>query len=109
MRLTITTALLACAGTAWLFAAAPAEAQQSGVSNRTTTRIVTTARPRARITVRRERSYLDPGPEVQPYSQHYTDYVFLNRRPMDVLGPGQNLDRQPLNAPWELGAGWRIP
>ncbi len=108
MRL-ITTALLACAGVAWLFAAAPAEAQQSGVSKRTTTRVVTTTtRPRARITVR-QRSYLDPGPQVPPNSQHYNDYVFLNRRPMDILGPGQTLDRQPLNAPWELGSGWRIP
>ena len=108
MRFKITVAALACAGFAWLLAAPPAEAQQSGLTNRTT-RVVTVARPRTRITVRRERSYLDPGREVIPYSQPYTDYVFLNRRPMDVLGPGQNLDRQPLTAPWELGGSWRIP
>ena len=107
MRLTITTALLACAGAGWLLTAPPAEAQ-SGVSNRTTTRVVTTTRPRARVTVQ-QRSYLDPGPQVPPYSRTDTDYVFLNRRPMDILGPGQTLDRRPLHAPWELGAGWRIP
>ena len=108
MRLTISTALLACAGAAWMLAAVPAEAQQSGVK-RTPSRYITYDRPRTRITVRRERSYLDPGPQVMPYSQHYTDYVFLNRRPLDTLGPGQNGDRQPINAPWELGSSWRIP
>jgi hypothetical protein len=110
MRLTFTTALLACAGAAWLFTAAPAEAQQSGASRRTTPpRYITYERPRTRVTVQRGRSYLDPGTEVMPYSQHYTDYVFLNRRPIDVLGPGQTTDRQPFPYAWELGGNWRIP
>ena len=109
MRLTISTALLACAGAAWLLTAVPAEAQQSGVSNRATSRYITYGRPRTRVTVRRERSYLDPGPEVMPYSQHYTDYVFLNRRPLDILGPGQTNDRQPFPYSWEPGGSWRIP
>jgi len=109
MRLTITTALLTCAGAAWLFTAAPAEAQQRGVSNRPTPRYITYERPRTRVTVQRGRSYLDPGTEVMPYSQHYTDYLFLNQRPLAVLGPGQTNDRQPFSYPWELGGGWRIP
>lgn len=33
-------------------------------------------RTRTRITVRRARSYLDPGTEVLPRSQNYTDYAF---------------------------------
>jgi hypothetical protein len=32
-------------------------------------------RPPTRITVRRARSYLDPGTEVLPMSQSYTDYA----------------------------------
>ena len=34
-----------------------------------------TDRRPARITVRRQRSYLDPGTEVQPMTRHYTDYA----------------------------------
>lgn len=104
MRLMTTTALLAAAGLAWLLTAPPAHAQ-SGVSNRTTASPA--ARTRPSVTVRR-RSYLDPGREVQPYSQHYTDYVFLNRRPLDTLGPGQSTTGHPLHAPWELGGNWRL-
>lgn len=33
-------------------------------------------RSRTRITVRRARSYLDPGTEVLPRSRSYTDYAF---------------------------------
>ena len=32
-------------------------------------------RARTRITVRRERSFLDPGPEIEPGSRSYTDYA----------------------------------
>ena len=35
-----------------------------------------TTRTRTRITVRRQRSYLDPGTEVYPGSMSYTDYAF---------------------------------
>jgi hypothetical protein len=39
-------------------------------------------RARTRITVRRERSFLDPGPEINPGSRSYTDYAIPpNTRP----------------------------
>ena len=47
---------------------------------RTTRRTVTSGRAPARITVVRERSFLDPGTEVLPFSRSYTDYV---RSPLD--------------------------
>jgi hypothetical protein len=34
-----------------------------------------TTRARTHITVRRERSFLDPGPEIIPGSRSYTDYA----------------------------------
>lgn len=43
--------------------------------------------PRARITVRRPRSFLDPGTEVLPYSQSYTNYALPpGYRPAQVIG-----------------------
>lgn len=48
-----------------------------------------------RITVR-PRSFLDPGNNVEPYSQHYTDYSFtLDRRGTDYL-----YDRNDSNSSW---------
>lgn len=60
-------------------------------------------RTRTRIIVQR-RSYLDGGTEVLPGQRKFTDYVnppFY--RPTDILGPGRNYDRQPLNPIWESG------
>jgi hypothetical protein len=107
MRLIVPAFLLAAAGALWFCTAEPAQAQ-SGVSNRPS-RVITYGRPRTRVTVQRQRSYLDPGPQLQPFSQSYTDYVFLNRRPTDALGPGQGNDRQPFPYSWEPGGNWRIP
>ena len=106
MRPIVSAALLAAAGAFWLCAAAEPAQAQSGVKNRPS-RVITYGRPRTRVTVQRQRSYLDPGREVQPYSQTYTDYVFLNRRPLDILGPGQSNDRQPFPYSWEPGGSWR--
>jgi hypothetical protein len=63
-------------------------------------------RTRTRIIVQR-RSYLDGGTEVLPGQRKYSDYAIPPfYSPIDnALGPGRNYDRQPLNAPWELG-GW---
>ena len=63
-------------------------------------------RTRTRIIVQR-RSYLDGGTEVMPGERKFTDYAIPPfYSPIgDALGPGRNYDRQPLNAPWELG-GW---
>lgn len=45
------------------------------------------SRPRARITVRRARTFLDPGTEVLPLSQPYTDYALpLGYHPIQVVG-----------------------
>jgi hypothetical protein len=63
-------------------------------------------RTRTRIIVQK-RSYLDAGTEVMPGERKFTDYATPPYySPVDnALGPGRNYDRQPLNAPWELG-GW---
>jgi hypothetical protein len=63
-------------------------------------------RTRTRIIVQK-RSYLDGGTEVLPGQRKFSDYALPPYySPIDnALGPGRNYDRQPLNAPWELG-GW---
>ena len=55
------------------------------------------------------RSYLDGGTEVLPGQRKFTDYAIPPYwSPIDVLGPGKNYDRQPLNPRWEQGwtRGW---
>lgn len=60
-------------------------------------------RTRTRIIVT-PRSYLDGGTEVLPGQRKFT---FQDAQPfwspVDVLGPGRNYDRQPLNPRWESG------
>jgi hypothetical protein len=76
MRLTTLVAFAAAAGlTAALFAASPAEAQSKRRVARAYDPVeVYNGRPSARVTVRR-RSFLDPGREPLPNSQHYRDYA----------------------------------
>ena len=65
-------------------------------------------RTRTKIIVTR-RSYLDGGTEVLPGRRKFTDYAIPPYwSPIDVLGPGRNYDRQPLNPRWEQGwtRGW---
>lgn len=65
-------------------------------------------RTRTRVIAQR-RSYLDAGTEVTPGQRKYTDYVtgpFSS--PIDILGPGKNYDRMPLNPRWELGGAPRV-
>jgi hypothetical protein len=58
-------------------------------------------RRRTRIIVQR-RSYLDAGTEVLPGQRKFTDYAIPPYySAYDVLGPGRNFDRQPLNPRWE--------
>jgi hypothetical protein len=60
-------------------------------------------RTRTKIIVTR-RSYLDGGTEVLPGQRKFTDYAIPPYwSPIDVLGPGKNYDRQPLNPRWEQG------
>src|SRR5687768_9418077 len=69
-----------------------------GEDGRTRTRIIVTPR-----------SYLDGGTEVLPGQRKFT---FQDAQPywspIDILGPGKNYDRQPLNPRWEQGwtRGW---
>ena len=69
---------------------------------RTTTVRTGRAGQRARITVRRARSYLDPGTEVLPRSQSSLDYAFppgwYATRIWDTTGAF----RSPLAQPFEL-------
>ena len=56
--------------------------------------------PRARFTVRRERSFLDPGTEVEPMSRSYTDYAI----PPTSGGIGLSVVSGPT-----MPAGWQNP
>ena len=56
--------------------------------------------PRARFTVRRERSFLDPGTEVESTSRSYTDYV---------IPPDQRLDWAQCRVRPPTPAGWQNP
>jgi hypothetical protein len=58
-------------------------------------------RTRTRLIVQR-RSYLDAGTEVLPGQRKFSDYANPPYySPINVLGPGRNYDRQPLNPSWE--------
>jgi hypothetical protein len=60
-------------------------------------------RTRTKI-ILQKRSYLDGGTEVLPGQRKYTDYAIPPYySPLDILGPGRNFDRQPLNARYESG------
>jgi len=72
-----TLAALAATSAIVLALTGPADAQQRSGYRAQTERITIideNGRARTRITVR-PRSFLDPGNNVEPYSQHYTDYA----------------------------------
>jgi hypothetical protein len=75
MRL-MTVVALSAVSLAALSALTPAAAQAPRRSDRETITVIDQYGHRTtRIRVR-PRSFLDPGNEVLPYSQHYTDYAF---------------------------------
>ena len=90
-------------------AAAPAEAQQQRkryARSPDSTVIVTrdeSGRTRTRVVVS-PRSYLDGGTEVLPGQRKFN---MLDAQPywspIDILGPGKNYDRQPLQPAWDSG------
>jgi hypothetical protein len=108
MRLGTLTALAAAA--AVVLAAWPADAQtrkrtrsnfesyQDYKAKRANARIA--GRPSARITVRRARSFLDPGTEVEEMSRSYTDYAI----PPTGGGIGLSVVSGPVTP-----AGWQNP
>jgi hypothetical protein len=63
-----------------------------------------TGRTRTRLIVT-PRSYLDGGTEVLPGQRKFTDYAIppFHSAIGDVLGPGRDFDRQPLNSRIESG------
>jgi hypothetical protein len=106
MRWSISAAVIAT-GLGFVLASPPAEAakkRQAAVERITV--IDETGRARTRITVQR-RSFLDPGREVLPNSQHYADYAVspsytIYPRSFDhTVSPG-NWDRKPLPGPLDL-------
>src|SRR5262245_51535687 len=103
MRLT----LCCAAGIAALFAATamlapPAEAASKKRVVTTSTKVAVVGRPRARITVR-PRSFLDPGTEVLPGSQPFTNYAFpVGHSPISVLDNTAFGNRGPLPGPFTL-------
>jgi hypothetical protein len=72
MRWTTLTAIAVAAG--FVLASWPADAQTRR-RVRQDLESYQVKRPPTRITVRRARSYLDPGTEVLPMSRSYTDYA----------------------------------
>ena len=97
MRL-MTVAVLSAASFVALSAITPASAQAPGRYGRDTESITVIdqyGHRTTRITVR-PRSFLDPGNNVQPYSQHYTDYAF----PLDHRGTEYLYDRNDFNSSW---------
>ena len=95
MRL-MTVAVLSAASLLALSALTPAAAQAPRRSNTESITVIDQYGHRTtRITVR-PRSFLDPGNNVEPYSQHYTDYAL----PPDSY-PGEFLyDRTDWRSSW---------
>lgn len=93
------------AGFGLLLASAPADAAPKKRGVRTAeaypgARYNRAERPRVRITVRRPRTFLDPGTEVLPYSQRYTDYALpLGHYPVQAAG-GAATPAGPQNPSW---------
>jgi hypothetical protein len=60
-------------------------------------------RVRPRVTVR-QRSYLDPGPEVSPGEYKYREYAEpYGYSAIDTILPvGQGWNRRPFNDPWDV-------
>jgi hypothetical protein len=107
MRLKVLFALLTAAGVVWAAWPTDADAQ---TRRRGATRVVEDypgARPRVvrtrtRVTVRRERSFLDPGTTVQPRSYGYTDYALpINSGPDSAYDPSGSR-RSPLPNNFDL-------
>lgn len=114
MRTTGLTAVLAAlAVVAWALPAEAAPRKQTSAQRAAGQGTVFVSRDengrtRTRIIVTR-RSYLDGGTEVLPGQRKFTDYAIPPYwSPLDILGPGRNYDRQPLNPIWDYGwnRGW---
>jgi len=109
MRLTTTAALAATAiGGLLVLSGAPADAaskqrQAEGFVFSSQNQRVVKQRPRSRITVRRERSFLDPGPELLPGEYKYRDYAEpLYYSPLTNAVPNQTWSRNPFNGPYDV-------
>ena len=97
VRLFVTVAAAALFSAGAFLADPPvAEAQSSGVSKSQR------SKSKSRIVVRK-RSYLDAGTDVLPGDRKFNDYVYPpGYNALDVLGPGQNFWRNPMNNPWDI-------
>ena|ERR1700694_326208 len=106
---TIMAVIVASAAISLALAGSPAQAAKKKQITNLSSQTIVTPRQRSRIIVRPRRSYLDAGTEVLPGERKFTDYALPPYySAFDVLGPGKNFDRQPLNSPWESGGvrGW---
>ena len=106
---TLTAIAAACAAGALFFAGSTAEAakkKQSDFFYSSQSQRVVVSRPSSRITVRRPRSYLDPGNEVMPGERNYREYAIPYGYSAigNALGPSHGYDRRPLNDPWDTPA-----
>ena len=113
MRWTVVTAL--AAATAVVVASWPADAQtrkraRTYVERQTFTRgapRVVRTRASTQITVRKTRSFLDPGTEVLPMSRSYTDYAIPPNHYPTRIWDTTNHYRWPLPTEYELPGYYR--
>jgi hypothetical protein len=106
---TVIAVIVASAVISLALAGSPAQAAKKKQVTNLSSQTIVTPRQRSRIIVRPRRSYLDAGTEVLPGERKFTDYALPPYySAFDVLGPGKNFDRQPLNSPWGSGGvrGW---
>ncbi len=101
---TIMAVIVASAAISAVFGDSPAQAAKKKEITNLSSQTIVTPRQRSRVIVRPRRSYLDGGTEVLPGERKFTDYAIPPfSSPLDVLGPGKNFDRSPLNSSWESG------
>ena len=94
------------------FAVSPADAQTRYYYSNGKTRVATTQRPRARVTVA-PRSFLDAGTEVKPGDRKFLDYAFppgvaagYATGVVTNTGGKVGWDRSPMMNPSELPGGF---
>ena len=87
MRVSLTAFVAVAAAFAILAATLPAEAQSE--------------RARTRITVKKQRSYLDAGTTVKPGEGRYLDYAFPLYSRYPNYGPYPDISRWPLPGPFD--------
>jgi hypothetical protein len=100
-----TASLVASVSTALLLTSLAAGAQTQTKKKRVAdsqSEVVVASKPKTRVTVP-PRSFLDAGTYVVPGERKFMDYAFPpGYDALQVLGPGRDFRRKPLNDPWDI-------